>query len=235
MSLRRRAQGDDLMASQDYPVKDANGNDIVPAQGNTFPPKGFSTSGSYSVAQVGDAYGRVVIDSTGISFGSGAAVPDTFLRRLAAATLAMINGVTGQNFLVYNTYTSDTVYERGFFRWAANVLQIGAETVGGTLRSVRVFGQNIIINTAGTDRVTFGSGGMLTNTDNGYDVGSAAARWRRVYIGSTTVASRPAAASHNGARYTVTDANATTFNSIVAAGGANIVPVFCDGTNWRIG
>ena len=33
----------------------------------------------------------------------------------------------------------------------------------------------------------------------------------------------------------VTDANATTFNSIVAGGGANFVPVFCDGTNWRIG
>src|SRR5262245_36556587 len=51
----------------------------------------------------------------------------------------------------------------------------------------------------------------------------------------TTVASLPAAASYKGARYMVTNANATTFNSVVAAGGANIVPVFSDGTNWRIG
>jgi hypothetical protein len=33
----------------------------------------------------------------------------------------------------------------------------------------------------------------------------------------------------------VTDANATTFNSVVAGGGSNAVPVHYDGTNWRIG
>lgn len=38
-----------------------------------------------------------------------------------------------------------------------------------------------------------------------------------------------------GARGFVTDANATTFASVVAGGGANGVPVFSDGSNWRIG
>jgi hypothetical protein len=38
-----------------------------------------------------------------------------------------------------------------------------------------------------------------------------------------------------GTRAFVTDANAATFNSIVAGGGTNGVPVFSDGTNWRIG
>lgn len=41
-----------------------------------------------------------------------------------------------------------------------------------------------------------------------------------------------------GARHAVTDANATLtagIGAIVAAGGVNRVPVFCDGTNWRIG
>jgi hypothetical protein len=33
----------------------------------------------------------------------------------------------------------------------------------------------------------------------------------------------------------VTDANATTFLSTVAAGGANIVPVISNGTAWVIG
>jgi hypothetical protein len=33
----------------------------------------------------------------------------------------------------------------------------------------------------------------------------------------------------------VTDANATTFASIVAGGGSNNVPVYYDGTNWKIG
>lgn len=55
-------------------------------------------------------------------------------------------------------------------------------------------------------------------------------------IGVSTVAGLPAvAAAGQGARRMVTDANATTFNSVVAGGGTNIVPVFSDGTNWRIG
>lgn len=33
----------------------------------------------------------------------------------------------------------------------------------------------------------------------------------------------------------MTDANAVTFNSVVAGGGTNKLPVFSDGTAWRIG
>ncbi len=32
-----------------------------------------------------------------------------------------------------------------------------------------------------------------------------------------------------------TDSSVTTFRSVVAGGGANVVPVFGDGTNWRVG
>ena len=54
--------------------------------------------------------------------------------------------------------------------------------------------------------------------------------------GTLTVATLPAAATAGaGARAFVTDANATTFASVVAGGGANGVPVYSDGTNWRIG
>jgi len=38
-----------------------------------------------------------------------------------------------------------------------------------------------------------------------------------------------------GGRGFVTDATASTFYSVVAGGGALFVPVFYDGTNWRIG
>jgi len=51
-----------------------------------------------------------------------------------------------------------------------------------------------------------------------------------------TVASLTAAATAGaGARAFVSDANATTFASIVAGSGSNNVPVYSDGTNWRIG
>lgn len=48
-----------------------------------------------------------------------------------------------------------------------------------------------------------------------------------------TVAELPTG-MEDGARGFVTDANATTFASVVAGGGSNKVPVYFDGA-WRIG
>lgn len=68
------------------------------------------------------------------------------------------------------------------------------------------------------------------------NAGTGSARLLVPVTGSTTVASLPAAATAGaGARSFVTDANATTFLSTVAGGGANKVPVVSDGTNWLIG
>ena len=51
-----------------------------------------------------------------------------------------------------------------------------------------------------------------------------------------TVATLPLASTAGmGSRAFVSDANATTFASIVAGGGSNKVPVYSDGTNWLIG
>lgn len=52
--------------------------------------------------------------------------------------------------------------------------------------------------------------------------------------GPVTVANLPAV-GNPGNRHFVTDATVTTFASIVAGGGANSVPVYDTGTNWRIG
>ncbi len=56
---------------------------------------------------------------------------------------------------------------------------------------------------------------------------------------AVAVGALPAAATAGaGARSTVSDANAALtagIGTVVAAGGANVVPVFSDGTNWRIG
>lgn len=46
------------------------------------------------------------------------------------------------------------------------------------------------------------------------------------------------AASNSGGRTVVIDSNAALVaghGNVVAGGGANVVPVYCDGTNWRIG
>jgi len=51
-----------------------------------------------------------------------------------------------------------------------------------------------------------------------------------------TVATLPSAVTSGmSARSFVSDATATTFASNVVGGGANKVPVYSDGTNWKIG
>jgi hypothetical protein len=77
--------------------------------------------------------------------------------------------------------------------------------------------------------------------DNARTLGTTALRWSTVHAftvrthGVTVAGLTAAATAGAGARAFVTDANATTFASIVAGGGANGVPVYSDGTNWRIG
>lgn len=53
--------------------------------------------------------------------------------------------------------------------------------------------------------------------------------------GPVTTVSALESSPMKGARAFVTDANATTFASTVAGGGSNNVPVYYDGTNWKIG
>lgn len=46
---------------------------------------------------------------------------------------------------------------------------------------------------------------------------------------STALAGTRAAVSNSNAAYTAG------IGAVVAGGGSNVVPVFCDGSNWRIG
>lgn len=58
----------------------------------------------------------------------------------------------------------------------------------------------------------------------------------QIKTSATTVAGLPLATSAGaGARGFVTDATVATFGTVVAGGGANAVPVWSDGTDWRIG
>ena len=82
---------------------------------------------------------------------------------------------------------------------------------------------------------------VLDSTSGTVNLGGTAARviaLAPVIFKNYTVATLPAAANNTYGKAFVTDANATMtagIGAIVAAGGANIVPVYSDGTNWRIG
>lgn len=56
---------------------------------------------------------------------------------------------------------------------------------------------------------------------------------RSMFVPACLVSELPTATA--GVRGFVTDANATTFASVVAGGGTDGVPVYFDGTSWRIG
>lgn len=200
-------------------------------------------------------------DAAAINFG---AADDLKIIRDAANVLAQRNGVNAQAFRIYNTFTDASNYERSSVVWSGNILFIGTEKAGtGAARQVFV-GSNpsgsgdALLGLVGAS-ISFYSGAgvawqmstsnhLLAGTDNSFDIGAAgASRPRTGYFGTSvvapahqtpdlTVAGLPVAAAGNkGQRRHVTDANATTFASTVAGGGANIVPVFSNGTNWIIG
>lgn len=192
---------------------------------------------------------------TSLSFGINATLTgaaDVVLERDAADTLALRRSTNAQTFRLYETYTDASNYSRLNHELISNIWRIQTSAAGtGTARDIAInAGASlgaIYLQTSATTRWQIGGGGgggnLLAGADNAYDIGaSGATRPRNLYMASwirmatTTVAALPAAATAAaGARMFVTDANATTFASVVAGGGANTVPVYSDGTNWRIG
>jgi len=84
---------------------------------------------------------------------------------------------------------------------------------------------------AGGGNYAFYAGGTAPSVFNGVVTFTTYTKMTPTAVASLTAAATAGA----GARAFVTDATATTFASVVAGGGANNVPVYCDGTDWRIG
>ncbi|TXH51061.1 MAG: hypothetical protein E6Q97_19160 [Desulfurellales bacterium] len=92
-----------------------------------------------------------------------------------------------------------------------------------------------------------GADGIRATVGNGFSVGTTTMLGIGTVNANTflksgivAVGSLPTCnASTEGARYGVSDSNAASYTAgigaIVAGGGATRVPVYCDGTNWRIG
>lgn len=170
----------------------------------------------------------------------------------AANTLALRNGVNAQSVNVYNTYTDASNYERAVFDWTtnANGLTIGTTQAGtGAARSV-------FFNRAGSAKIVLASTGiqfgdnLLAATDATYNIGAVSAnRPNNIFAASNvvslyakntpnTVAALASCTGIAGTKAFVSDstvAGSGNFGAAVAGGGSNPVPVYCDGTTWRIG
>jgi len=206
----------------------------------------LNQTGSNNVAvgyQAADAY--TGSDAVAVGVGAlGAATTGT--RNTAVGKDALLLVVTGADNTAVGARALDAAT-------SSNNTAVGEDALGALTTGAN----NTAVGMQAGDSLTTGS----NNTVIGYDadvsavgvsnevtIGNSSVTSFRVpglslvvgvkYLnfGTLTVATLPAAATAGAnARAFVTDANATTFASIVAGGGANGVPVYSDGTNWRIG
>ena len=171
------------------------------------------TSGDYNTA---DGYDALSAVTTG-NYNTGGGY-----RALNAVVSNDNNTAYGADALLLATGAGNT----GIGRQAGNNITTGANNTlvgnGSQASSATV-----------SNEVTIGNSSVTSMRAPGLTM-TVGLKW--INNGTQTVAALVAAATAGaGARAMVTDANATTFHSIVAGGGANVVPVFSDGTNWRIG
>src|SRR6266576_1264635 len=97
------------------------------------------------------------------------------------------NGVNAQQFLLYNTYTDASNYERLNVEWQANKVYVRAVNAGtGTLRALGLGGSEITFQLGGSDfwKIEGGTGNFKAVTDNTYDIGASGAnRPRDLFLG----------------------------------------------------
>ena len=172
-----------------------------------------NTSGDYNTAVGYNA----LTTATTANYNTGVGY-----RALNAALTGTNNTAVGADALLSVTGADNTAigYQAG------DSITTGANNI--------VIGSGADASTATTsNQITLGNSSITSLRVPGISL-TAGAKW--INNGTQTVSALVAAGTAGaGARAVVTDANATTFNSIVAGGGANVVPVFSDGTNWRIG
>jgi hypothetical protein len=148
-----------------------------------------------------------------------------FLIRAAgsAASLQFQNGTDGQGYFDYNTNSSFSFEIAN--TTALYIVPSGIKFLGATSSYPYIKRNGTALNFRLADDSADAPITASTGTFSSY-----------VKTTPVTVSGLPAAATAGaGARAFVTDATATTFASIVAGSGSNGVPVYSDGTNWRIG
>lgn len=168
---------------------------------------------------------------------SGIKVNITDTASLATSTLAdfqiagvSVNNIRKSGVMSFPGSMSDNFAGPGIGNWFGNLAiftNAGVTiTFGSTVNYTSTLGQTWNSDT-GLYRV---AAGILKIGD------ATGANGGALRLGPVAVASLPAAATAgNGCRAHVTDALAPTFGATVAAGGAVSVPVYSDGSAWKVG
>lgn len=104
-------------------------------------------------------------------------------------------------------------------------------TSGGFIEDLVVGRSYMVQVNAGQPSVTTGEITFATDTSSSIYTFN----YQSIQSATTLSSNLPAAGSNTGRRMIVSDSSTSTFFSTFSGGGANTVPVFSDGTNWRIG
>ena len=212
---------------------------------------GFLFGGSSTASFAVISNNGINIRSTGFLSWSSVVGPNTnaqgdvALFRDAANTLALRNGTAAQTFNVYNTFTDASNYERGYFRYVSNQLEIGHDAAGtGTAaRSVLIRSQgNLVLrgsvrfaNTGGTENWRIDTN-LFPSTTNAVDLGTSSARVRSAFFGTSTVnagyhemaeMTAPAAPAADGVRIYAVDngSGKTQLMALFATGAAQQIAI----------
>ena len=159
--------------------------------------------------------------------------------------------VTINNPTVVGTQTSlvlfNTVATTANVFGAATTLNIGATSGTMTLRNPTIVGTQTTVNLWNTTSTTVNAFGAATTIGIGAATGTTTVKNNLTVTGvltgssyiktqTTTVAGLTTAATAGaGARSFVTDADSTAFGNTAVGGSTNSVPVWSDGTVWKIG
>lgn len=215
---------------------------------------GATVTGSETVTGNINVAGNVRASTAGAQLHFGTA-DDVILSRAAAATLQhgaadaaapVAQTITAQSVVAGTTNTAAPNFTldmpKGTGTGAGGSFIVRVAPAGTTGSAQNAMATALTIDS--TKTATFG-GGVLPSASNSFDLGTSSAKWRNGYVDNLlivtprTVGALGACTSGNdGARSFATDATATTFASAVTGGGANHVPVYCDGSGtptWKIG
>jgi len=173
-------------------------------------------TGSFNVAFGQQALNANVSGQANVALGAAALFKATTSNNTSIGYLSLSELTSGANNVAV-----------GF--QAGNALTTGSNNI--------IIGYDADVSAASvSNEITIGNAGNTSLRVPGLSL-TAGIKWinNGTYTVANLLANAPAATVGAGARAVVTDASATTFSSIVGGGGANVVPVYSDGTNWRIG
>lgn len=157
-----------------------------------------------------------------------------------------LDAISGVDFSGF-TFSDSAFKSSGFSVSGTGALASKSHTISAANCEQRFRDTITAVTSGGLVRLTAlsGSWAFQINTAAGGDFGTVTTAYTIGPNGGVTFGRPPVtpvysagtlpSASPAGQRTFVNDASATTFASTVAGGGANFVPVYSDGTNWKIG